>query len=78
MDNYLYFISNFCYNYSLSLRNWYFLGFKYESSKLIVFLVVALIVVDLVFNADGVKGMLLQLFNNMSLSHYHLVFYTLY
>ena len=41
------------------------LGFKREFSKLIGFLVVALIAVGLVFNAAGVKDVLLQLFNNI-------------
>ena len=40
-----------------------YLGFKREFSKLIGFLVVALIAVGLVFNASGVKDVLLQLFN---------------
>ena len=40
-----------------------YLGFKREFSKLIGFLVVALIAVGLVFNASGVKDILLQLFN---------------
>ena len=38
-----------------------YLGFKREFSKLIGFLVVALIAVGLVFNASGVKDVLLQL-----------------
>ena len=42
-----------------------YLGFKREFSKLIGFLVVALIAVDLVFNTAGVKDVLLQLFNNI-------------
>ena len=42
-----------------------YLGFKREFSKLIGFLVVALIAVGLVFNAAGVKDVLLQLFNNI-------------
>ena len=37
--------------------------FKREFSKLIGFLVVALIAVGLVFNAGGVKDVLLELFN---------------
>ena len=41
-----------------------YLGFKREFSKLIGFLVVALIAVGLVFNAGGVKDVLLELFNN--------------
>ena len=40
-----------------------YLGFKREFSKLIGFLVVALVAVGLVFNASGVKDILLQLFN---------------
>lgn len=42
-----------------------YLGFKREFSKLIGFLVVALIAAGLVFNAAGVKDVLLQLFNNI-------------
>lgn len=42
-----------------------YLGFKREFSKLIVFLVVALIAVGLVFNASGVKDILLELFNEI-------------
>ncbi|MFR2688394.1 MAG: hypothetical protein ACLTAP_02520 [Enterococcus faecium] len=42
-----------------------FLGFKREFSKLIGFLVVALIAVGLVFNASGVKDVLLNLFNRI-------------
>lgn len=42
-----------------------YLGFKREFSKLIGFRVVALIAVGLVFNAAGVKDVLLQLFNNI-------------
>ena len=41
------------------------LGFKREFSKLIGFLVIALIAVGLVFNAAGVKDVLLQLFNKI-------------
>ena len=41
------------------------LGFKREFSKLIGFLVVALVAVGLVFNASGVKDVLLQLFNKI-------------
>ena len=40
-----------------------YLGFKREFSKLIGFLVVSLVAVGLVFNADGVKDILLELFN---------------
>ena len=43
----------------------YLLGFKREFSKLIGFLVVALIAVGLVFNAGGVKDVLLELFNKI-------------
>lgn len=42
-----------------------FLGFKREFSKLIGFLVIALIAVGLVFNASGVKDVLLNLFNQI-------------
>ena len=42
-----------------------FLGFKWEFSKLIGFLVIALIAVGLVFNAAGVKDVLLNLFNRI-------------
>lgn len=42
-----------------------YLGFKREFSKLIGFLVVSLIAVGLVFNADGVKDILLELFNKI-------------
>lgn len=42
-----------------------FLGFKREFSKLISFLVIALIAVGLVFNASGVKDVLLNLFNRI-------------
>ena len=41
------------------------LGFKRELSKLIGFLIVALVAVGLVFNASGVKDVLLQLFNKI-------------
>ena len=40
-------------------------GFKREFSKLIGFLVVSLVAVGLVFNADGVKDILLELFNKI-------------
>lgn len=40
-----------------------YLRVKREFSKLIGFLVVALIAVGLVFNTDGVKDVLLELFN---------------
>ena len=42
-----------------------FLGFKREFSKLIGFLVIALIAVGLVFHASGVKDVLLNLFNRI-------------
>ena len=42
-----------------------FLGFNREFSKLIGFLVIALIAVGLVFNAAGVKDVLLNLFNRI-------------
>ncbi|RHS73446.1 hypothetical protein DW952_14825 [Ruminococcus sp. AM44-9AT] len=42
-----------------------YLGFKREFSKLIGFLVVALVAVGLVFNASSVKDVLLQLFNKI-------------
>ena len=42
-----------------------FLGFKREFSKLFGFLVIALIAVGLVFNASGVKDVLLNLFNRI-------------
>ena len=42
-----------------------YLGFKREFSKLIGFLVVALVAVGLVFNASGVKDVLLQLFKKV-------------
>lgn len=42
-----------------------FCGFKREFSKLIGFLVIALIAVGLVFNASGVKDVLLNLFNRI-------------
>ncbi|MDF4231235.1 hypothetical protein L5I17_05630 [Enterococcus faecalis] len=42
-----------------------YLGFKREFSKLIGFLIIALIAVGLVFNAAGVKDVLLNLFNRI-------------
>ncbi|WP_270659089.1 hypothetical protein [Paraclostridium bifermentans] len=42
-----------------------YLGFKREFSKLIGFLIVALIAVGLVFNAAGVKYILLKIFNQI-------------
>ena len=42
-----------------------YLGFKREFTKLIGFLVVALLAGGLVFNAAGVKDVLLSLFNQI-------------
>lgn len=42
-----------------------YLGFKREFSKLIGFLIIALVAVGLVFNAMGVKDVLLSLFNRI-------------
>lgn len=42
-----------------------YLGFKREFSKLIGFLIIAAIAVGLVFNTNGVKNVLLQLFNRI-------------
>lgn len=42
-----------------------YLGFKREFSKLIGFLIIALIAVGLVFNARGVQEVLLNLFNRI-------------
>ena len=42
-----------------------YLGFKREVSKLIGFLIIAIIAVGLVFNAAGVKDILLELFNRI-------------
>ena len=42
-----------------------YLGFKSEFSKLIGFLIISLIAVGLVFNAAGVKDILLELFNKI-------------
>jgi hypothetical protein len=42
-----------------------YLGFKREFSKLIGFLVIALVAVGLVFNTAGVKDLLLTLFNRV-------------
>lgn len=41
------------------------LGFKRELSKLIGFLIIALIAVGLVFSAGGVKDVLLNIFNKI-------------
>lgn len=67
-------------NFGQNLYNWFlsnaqslvlmaigiYLGFKREFSKLIGFLVIALIAVGLVFNAGGVKDVLLELFNRIT------------
>ena len=42
-----------------------YIGFKREFSKLIGFLIIAIIAVGLVFNAAGVKDILLELFNRI-------------
>lgn len=42
-----------------------YLGFKRGFSKLIGFLIIAIIAVGLVFNAAGVKDILLELFNRI-------------
>jgi len=42
-----------------------YLGFKREFTKLIGFAVIAMIAVGLVFNAAGVQGVLLELFNRI-------------
>src|SRR5699024_11622984 len=42
-----------------------YLGFKREFSKLVGFLIIALVAVGLVFNASGVKDVLLNLFNRI-------------
>lgn len=42
-----------------------YLAFKREFSKLIGFLIIALIAVGLVFNASGVQEVLLNLFNRI-------------
>lgn len=42
-----------------------YLGFKREFSKLIGFGVIALIAVGLVYNAGGVKDLLLSIFNKI-------------
>lgn len=43
-----------------------YLGFKREFTKLIGFLIVAVIAVGLVFNAEGAKNLLLNLFNTIT------------
>ena len=68
-------------NFGQNLYNWFlsnaqslvllaivvigYLGFKREFSKLIGFLIIAIIAVGLVFNAAGVKDILLELFNRI-------------
>ncbi|BDQ49568.1 hypothetical protein EfsSVR2281_13790 [Enterococcus faecalis] len=42
-----------------------YLDFKREFSKLIGFIIIAIIAVGLVFNAAGVKDILLELFNRI-------------
>ena len=54
---------NYIRMWDYRIRN--ILEFKREFSKLIGFLVVALVAVGLVFNASGVKDVLLQLFNKI-------------
>ena len=52
-------------NFILTLSIVIYLGFKREFSKLIGFLVIALVAVGLVFNAAVVKDVLLNLFNKI-------------
>lgn len=52
-------------NFILTLSIGIYLGFKREFSKLIGFLVIALVAVRLVFNAAVVKDVLLNLFNKI-------------
>lgn len=52
-------------NFILTLSIGIYLGFKREFSKLIGFLVIALVAVGLVFNAVVVKDVLLNLFNKI-------------
>ena len=67
-------------NFGQNLYNWFlstaqslmtivvigiYLGFKREFSKLIGFLVIALVAVGLVFNAAGVNDVLLNPFNRI-------------
>jgi multisubunit Na+/H+ antiporter MnhC subunit len=52
-------------NFILTLSIGIYLGFKREFSKLIGFLVIALVAVGLVFNAAVVKDVLLNLFNKI-------------
>ncbi len=42
-----------------------YLAFKREFSKLIGFLIISVVAVGLVFNAAGVKDLLLELFNKI-------------
>lgn len=42
-----------------------FLAFKREFSKLIGFLIIAVVAVGLVFNASGVKDVMLDIFNRI-------------
>ena len=52
-------------NFILTLSIGIYLGFKREFSKLIGFLVIALVTVGLVFNAAGVNDVLLNPFNRI-------------
>ena len=52
-------------NFILTLSIGIYLGFKREFSKLIGFLVIALVAVGLVFNAAVVKDVLLNLLNKI-------------
>ena len=52
-------------NFILTLSIGIYLGFKREFSKLIGFLVIALVAGGLVFNAAGVKDVLLNPFNRI-------------
>ena len=52
-------------NFILTLSIGIYLGYKREFSKLIDFLVIALVAVGLVFNAAVVKDVLLNLFNKI-------------
>lgn len=52
-------------NFILTLSIGIYLGFKREFSKLIGFLVIALVAVGLVFNAAVIKDVLLNLFNKI-------------
>lgn len=52
-------------NFILTLSIGIYLGFKREFSKLIGFLVIALVAVGLVFNTAVVKDVLLNLFNKI-------------